>query len=327
MRYIVGPLLLAGLGCTLGCTRPQPVKLAVDPSLARLVPVDTILLTGVRVQELRATPLYRKLESRGGAGVREMTDLLAKSGFDVNKDVSALLIASNGVSTIIMAKGSFKIATLDALRESGPKSGSKSASGRKSEYKGRAIYGDGDGSFTLLDDSTAVAGSAASVRAAIDLAAAGGASGHPLLAAAASLPVTSQIWAVGTDLGVFADRYVPREGNLANARRLLKSTKSVTLSADMTTGVKASIAGTCASDQDAKLLNDTLRGILGLGRLSVPEERRELLRLYDGVKVERRDLTIHLEIDQPAELLDKLIDMFAPPASLGLFPYPEGGAA
>ncbi|MSV27846.1 MAG: hypothetical protein EXQ52_03760 [Bryobacterales bacterium] len=295
MRYVAGLVLLAGFGCT----RPAAEKLAVDPTLARLVPADTVLLAGVRVQELRATPLFRKLESRGG--VRQMADSLAKSGFDVSRDVSVLVAASNGSATVVLAKGRFKIAGMEALN--------------KSEYRGRTIYGNGDSSFTVLDETTAAAGSVAAVRAAIDRAAAGSGSGNALLTAAEGLPITSQIWAVGADLGALADRYVPRDGNIANARRLLKSTKSVTLSADLRAGVKATITAACGNDQDAKLLNDTLRGILGLGRLSVPEDRRELLRVYDGVKVERQELTIRVEIDEPDELLDRLIEMFTTPST------------
>ncbi len=295
MRYIAGLVLLAGLGCT----RPAAKKLAVDPSLARLVPANAVLLAGVRVQELRATPLYRKLESRGGFG--EMADSLAKSGFDVSKDVSGLIVATDGSTAVVLATGRFKTAGLEGLK--------------KSEYRGRTIYGNGDSSYTVLDETTAAAGSVDAVRAAIDRAAAAGGSGSALLTAAEGLPLTSQIWAVGADLGALADRYVPRDGNIANARRLLKSTRSVTFSADLRAGVKATITAACGTDQDAKLLNDTLRGILGLGRLSVPEERRELLRVYDGIRVQRQELTIRVEIDEPGELMDGLIEMFTPPAT------------
>lgn len=291
MRFAAGVLLAAGLGCS---TR-APAPVAVDSSLARLIPADAVLLAGVRVRALRETTLYRKLEPR--SGLRDLAGSLAKSGFDINK-VDSLLIASDGVSTLALAKGRFPFTVPDSLS--------------RTDYRGRTIYGSAENSFAAIDDSTAAAGSAASVRAAIDRAAAATRAGHPLLEAAARLPANSHLWAAGADLGALAGRYIPREGNAANARRLLQSTKRLLLAADFTAGAKASITAACANEKDARLLNDTLRGLLGLARLSVPDGRKELLRIYDGVKVERKDLEIRVEIDEPPELLDKLIETFAP---------------
>jgi hypothetical protein len=56
MRLVVGSLaLLAVLSCGCGSKSVQ-----IDPALARLVSSDAVALAGIKADELRATPLYRK---------------------------------------------------------------------------------------------------------------------------------------------------------------------------------------------------------------------------------------------------------------------------
>src|SRR5258707_1132415 len=79
----------------------------VAPVRAALVPADTIMLSGVRMAELRATPLYQKLiaEQR----MSEINDFAKQTGFDPRKDVQELLAASDGADTVVLARGAFKI--------------------------------------------------------------------------------------------------------------------------------------------------------------------------------------------------------------------------
>ena len=50
--------------------------------------------------------------------------------------------------------------------------------------------------------------------------------------------------------------------------------------ADLRGGVDATIEGEVKTEDDAKNLGDAARGLIGLGRLSVPENHRELLNLF-----------------------------------------------
>jgi hypothetical protein len=56
-------------------------------------------------------------------------------------------------------------------------------------------------------------------------------------------------------------------------------------------------------------LGDAARGLVGLGRLSVPENKPEMLRLWDGIKVDQQQRTINITVSIPQELVDKLVDM------------------
>lgn len=293
MRLLPGFVLLA----LLACGRSQPEKLGAHPSLARLVPPGAVALSGVRLESLRATALYQKLEASGR--LKGADDFARQTGFDPRKDVSELLIATDGKESVALAWGRFQVKVPDSVP--------------RTDYKRRAVYGTDEAAVAFLDASTAVAGSAAAVRAAIDRWDAKPAAPHPLLAKAAQMPPSVQLWAVASSTAGIAERYIPREGNLANVGKIFRSISSATLEADFRNGVAASITAECAADQDAKLLNDTLRGLLGLGRLSVPEKQPELLRLFDGVKVERRERSMHVTVSEPAELIDKLLEML--PAS------------
>ena len=41
---------------------------------------------------------------------------------------------------------------------------------------------------------------------------------------------------------------------------------------------------------------DAARGMVGLGRLSVPENQPEMLRLFDGIKVEQKQQSVQLNV-------------------------------
>ncbi|HET9319974.1 MAG TPA: hypothetical protein VFO27_09365, partial [Bryobacteraceae bacterium] len=82
-----------------------------------------------------------------------------------------------------------------------------------------------------------------------------------------------------------------------------------TAAADLRTGLNGYISGVCRSEPDAKNLGDAARGLVGLGRLSVPENKPEMLRLWDGIKVDQQQRTINITVAVPQDLVDKLVDM------------------
>jgi len=87
-------LALIAAGC-------GPRSAEVDPALARLVPSDTLALLDVKVDALRATPLYRKYVS-GRLESMKVTD-----------DVSEALAVSNGKDVVVFTKGKSGIAQYD----------------------------------------------------------------------------------------------------------------------------------------------------------------------------------------------------------------------
>jgi len=292
-----GVLLAASLVLA-ACWDAQVGGVRVDPALAALLPGDTVMLAGVRMDTLRTTPLYQKLVA--GQRLADLDDFAARTRFDPRKDVREFLVASNGSDSLVLARGSIRPAPPQDLKPFA--------------YKGATLYTQGEAGFAILDSTTAAAGPVAALRKAIDQKQSGQRGGTALLARAAQLPATSQIWAVLEGWGKVPSDLLPSEGNLANFRRIFQSLESTTLHADLRKGVQGRIDGQCRTEQDAKTLSDAVRGLVGFGRLSVPEKQPELLRFWDGIQVEQQQRSIRVNVEIAADLLDQFLKMTESPS-------------
>lgn len=273
-----------------GCSAGQFGAPRIDPTLAALVPADAVMLAGVRMTELRSTPIYQKLMSQ--QRLSELDAFAKRTHFDFRKDVSEMLIVSDGVNTVVLVRGNFK-----------PQA---PAGTMQSTYKGVTIYGQAEGSYAVLDTSTVVAGVDRAVRKVIDQKQSRRAGASALLDRARSLPAAGQIWLVANGWQPLPEGTARQGGNLSNMGRFLQSIESATATVDLRSGVAAVVQGQCRTEQDAKSLVEAVRGMTALGRLSVPEKQPEMLRLYDGIKVEQQQRTIHLNVQIPADLIDRL---------------------
>lgn len=277
----------------LGCRSAEVSHSRVDPELASFVSPDAVMLAGIRMEEVRATPLYQKLMSR--QKLDQMDRFAAETGFDPRKDVRDLLVASDGKRTTVVARGRFdQIKVKNATR---------------STYGGYTLYNGGEGGVALISRSIAVAGNIDAVKAAIDRNKAGIGSQTGLIARAEQVPASAQAWLVSNGWGFLFSGGLPETGNAANIGRIVRSLDAMTAYADLRNGLNATVIGTCKSNEDAKSLGDAVRGLIGMGRLSVPENRPEMLRLYDGLKVDQQQGTIRITADVPQNLLDQLVDM------------------
>jgi hypothetical protein len=282
--------LLAVALTILGCSA-QPGGWRVDPALAALIPGDTILLSGVRMSELRSTALYVKLMSQ--QRLSDLDDFARRTNFDPRKDVNDMLIASDGADGIVLARGNFKPQPLPGLK--------------KTIYKGAAVYSTDGGAYAILDPTTAVAGPERGVRKVIDQKQSGRGGAAALLDRARALPAAGQIWFVSNGWGNLPERMAGQGGNLSNFGRFFQSLENATATVDLRSGITAAANGQARTDQDAKTLGDAARGMIGLGRLSVPENQPEMLRLFDGIKVEQQQRSIQLNVRIPPELIDRLL--------------------
>ena len=278
----------------LGCRSAEMARGRVDPVLVAFIPADVVMLTGVRMEEIRSTPLYQKMVAK--RRLQQLDQFAVETGFDPRKDVRELLVASNGKESVVLARGKFDI------------HGIKGA--RRSAYKGYTLYSGEQGGVALLDRTTAVAGNLPSVRAAIDQYKSGSRGGAAaLLARAQEIPANNQVWSVSSGWTNLLGKAMPQTGNAANFSKIFRSLENTTFAADMRSGLNAIAAGDCRTEQDAKNLGDAVRGLVGMGRLSVPDDRPELLRFYDGIKVEQQQRSIRIIANIPQDLLDKFLEM------------------
>jgi len=251
----------------------------VDSAWTAFVPPDTMALAGIRLDQLRATPVYRKLA--GQHRLPRFDEFRNDTGIDPERDIRELLLAYDGQNALWIARGAFQMKEPGSPRNS---------------------------AITIVDQDTALAGPAPVVRAAIDRykSGRGGAPGS-LLARVEALPGDPQIWAVtGGWTGLRPDT-LRQMGNAANLDRVLRSADSTTLTADLRAGLHAAMAAECRTEPDALNLSAELRGLLGLMR-SVPRNRPDLRRAFDAVQVTQQGRSVKVNVDIPQDLVKRLLD-------------------
>lgn len=293
MRFAacIGILALAGCG-----SKPSSVK--IDASIETLVPADTTLLVGTRLESLLKTPLYQ--QNFGNRPFPQIDEFAKRTGIDPRKDLWELLYAANGGDGILLARGKFA----DEMME--PNFARQGVT--RSSYKGLNLYGNGREAVTLFSPTVAAAGSVEGLHALIDQR---GKSAGPSAALAAELkeiPATAQFWVAyaGGAIRLPFDGATP----LSNLNKLAASVQSATLYFDLREGLNGLARGECATDQDAEQVAGALRALIGIGRLSVPKDRPELAQAYDTLRVtsEARRVNLYMAVPQP--MVDQFLEMW-----------------
>ena len=58
-------------------------------------------------------------------------------------------------------------------------------------------------------------------------------------------------------------------------------------------------------EKEAEEFRGAVRALLGLGRLNTPEDRRQLLSIFDAMQLSREGSVVHFSTDIPFDLLEK----------------------
>jgi hypothetical protein len=53
-----------------------------------------------------------------------------------------------------------------------------------------------------------------------------------------------------------------------------------------------------------------VKGVVGLGRLNTPDNRPELLKLYDAIDVQQQQSRAQITAKIPTDLADKFLDLW-----------------
>jgi hypothetical protein len=269
----------------------------VDNVLAQMVPDNSLVLVGMRMEQLKSTPLFQKLVAQ--EKLPQLDDFARESGFDPRRDVRDLLLASSGKQTVLLARGNFH-----------PTIPVKAT---KLKYHGYTIVSNGESGpqesgFCILDSSLAAAGPVPALEAALDQYKSGRRNNaSALLTRARSIAENYQLWVVTAGDSNFITENMPGISGGADFGRIFRSLQNTLIQADLRNGLKGIAEGSCTTAQDAKTLADAARGMVGMGRLNTPENQPELVRLWDGIKVEQVDRKITLTVDIGQDLIDQLL--------------------
>ena len=280
----------------IGVLSAQP---PVDNVLERMVPPGSTSLVGGRMDLIRQTNLYRKMIA--AQSLPQVDEFARDTGFDPRRDVRELLFVETPRGSVLLARGTFRLNTAP-LKDT--------QKTRHGEYE---ILGKGSAGFCILDSTLAVAGDIPAIEAALDEWKSGThTAAQPLLARLAGVSPQAQLWGISTGLAGFLADHTPGVTSGLDFSKIFRGLEDTSFQVDLSTGLRAEVRGTTSNEKDAISLRDTVRGIVGIGRLQVPENQPELLRVWDGIIAEQqgRSITIHIDIAQ--DLLDKLIQMLGP---------------
>jgi len=282
-----------------GCTpKPAETSVFIDPQFATLVPPDTALLVGLRVENLVKTPIYRKYLSGGKIPI---IDRFARgTGINPEKSLWNLLLVSNGRQSFVLGRGKFA----DELMA--PDFSKKGV--RRFGYGGLTMFGDEQQAMLLVNSSTIAIGETAVLRALTDQRTS--LTGLParLSALTKEVPRQTQFWGAFVGGNVTVD--LPLSGNLQNVNKVLGLVGNGTFYFDLSDGVTGTLTGVSANAQDAQQVHDGLETLLGLGRMIAPKNQPELQRVFDGIRVLEEGQRVSVKIAEPEELAGTLVGLW-----------------
>ena len=287
----IAALAVACSSCSL---KPQSANL--DPSLALLIPSDTIAMVAVRLDLLQKTPVYQKYFST--QNIPQIDEFAQKTGVDPRRNLWEVLFISNGKQSAVLGRGMFSDESeprLDNLTRQGAK---------RFGYKGLNLVGDDKSAVLLVSPTVLAAGDTTFLKQMVDTRDKSTGPPAALAALIKDIPREAQFW--GAYSGGPVSLPFEASGNLANASKVLSLIQQGSYYFDLRTGVNGVALGQSATDQDAQQLEGALKGLIGLGRLSTPPDTQ---RIWDGFRVTEQNKQVKLYVDQPMELVEKLIGL------------------
>ena len=292
--------VLAITGLT-GCVSTPPGP-KIDPALASLIPPDTILLAGARLDKLQETPVYK--QHLANRTVPLIDDFPKQIGLQVKrKDLWELLLISDGKQSVVLGRGKF-------ADEAEPRIEIPGAT--RFGYKGFNLVGDEREAVLLVSPSVIGVGPTPALRSLIDNK--GKSNGPPanLAEQLKDMPAEAVFWAA---YGGVTTLPFNMPGDMANVNKIIASIQSGSMYLDLRAGVNGLVTGNCGSDQDAKGLYDALRALSGLGRLAIPKDKPEEGRILDGLRVTQDAHKVNIHIEEPEELVDTFVNLWLGPAN------------
>jgi hypothetical protein len=280
--------------------RPVLVKpVHINPALEALIPADTAYLFDANVARLRQTDVYQRLEH---VALPAAGHIVKDIGIDPRKDIQEVLACSNGTGVVTMVLGNFNARDLEPkLRARGVPSVA---------WKGYTLYGTAEASLTFMGPSIAAGGSTPALKAMID--GRDGKHGVPaaLVPLVDAIPDRDQMWAVSAG-GLPGFRMGVTEGSrLGDIAGMLRGIEGVVVGVDFSKGLNLDARLDCRSDDDAKHVHDALRGAIGMARLTTPNNRPDLLQVYDAIQVTQSNARVVVNGDLPAEQVNRFLDLW-----------------
>lgn len=299
-----------------------PAAPRIDNVLIRMVPPEPTSLVGAHMDQIKASELYQKLIAQ--QKLPQLDQFARETGFDPRHDVREILMVYGPQGTVLLARGNFNLKQ-DTVAVAGMKvirHGKYSIRTLPAQTAPGTPPGTNPGApsgFCILDPTLAAAGEVPAVEAALDewtqtrihKAA------DPLLANVVSINDQTALWGVSTGFAHFLAANLPGSGSGIDFSAIFRGIDSSWFSASVGAGFQATIHCTTATEKDAMNLRDAAKGLIGLGRLMVPQNQPDLLRFWDGLTVDQAGRTFALNADIPGDLIDEMVQFLSAPGGRG----------
>lgn len=292
------PCVLVGAALLVSACRQKPAQVQIDPSLAMLVPPDTVLMVGAKLDALVKTPVYQK--NFGEKQFPQIEQFAERTGIDPRKDLWELLYVFNGHEGVLLGRGKFA----DEMMEPELKKEGVARFG----YKGFKMLGNERDAVLFVNSTTAAAGSIAALHALIDERDRSHGAPPALAPLLAQIPPTAQFWSVYA--GGPVQLPFDADSNLGNLNKLLGSVQNGSVYFDLRNGMSGVASANCADAAGAQQVSGALKALIGFGRLSVPKNQPDLAQIYDSLRVTEEAQRVKLYIDVPQNLVDNFLSIW-----------------
>jgi hypothetical protein len=270
----------------------------IDPSLQSLVPGNTTMLAGADIDSLRNTEFYKRgMYLVDFSGLSSFASL---TGVDLSKDIHEVLTCSDGKTAVVIADGRWDN---NAVQQHLASNGAV-----RSDFHGRALYTAGTSAVWFPRSRFAAAGPTEAVKQLI--AAQEGNHGIPdaFRDKLNVVPEGSQFWLAYIGRPAALAPHAPQGSNLGNILEMVRGVNGLALGLDLRTGLHLEAQVTCDAEDDARRVRDALRGLIGMGRLSTPDNQPDMLKVFDAIEVNRDHAAVNVSAKLPQNLVDKFLD-------------------
>jgi hypothetical protein len=272
MRFVPLAVLLSLVSCN-----PAAGPGSINEQMAAHVPPDTVAIAGIRLDRVRSSPLFERVRASLPEDVRPF-----------ESKAHEVWMASNGEGSLVLIRGDLTQADFDSMAQ------------RK------------------LDDGEAVqlASGLWAIGSPLGITAARRKQGSPL---AEHIPAEAGVFGVSNGElvgkvsgGPTAD---PPEapgdptGLMGNLPRLAANVDLAVFAVELTDGVQLDAHLDCISASSAEEIHALSRALIGMGRLSAPEGKPELLRIFDAIEVNQSAARVNIAAKWPPDLVEMLMSL------------------
>ncbi len=287
---------------------------AADPDLFMLVMPDAKALAGIQVERAKASMFGQFLLSLAQPKDAAFDQFVTSTGFDPRRDLKEVLTASSDETGspkgLVLARGNFNSTRILSWAKD---------HGQSTEtYKGVAILvGKHAGAAALLDNSLAIVGDIASVRAAIDRRTSPTQLPSILASKAAALRASHDAWGVSVlPPNTWAQRIPDQKMGGMLQGDVIKSIEQTSGGVKFGTIIEISGEAISQTEKDANTLAEVVRFFANMLQMNAPQPAAQFASLLKTLNVSTESRTVKISLSIPELDLENIIQTNRTRASL-----------